>query len=176
MRERVWLAYPPAYLGSFRSASKSNMAVKMTTAFAFLKNSGCPIYPSHHPWECKLHEKGSSHAEGGERRRKACLSAFQRLVLHSAGSHPSGTCMPLSSHYVRSGAIKCQLPQIPGEARKGSHFEDRKPSEKRLVLRVPKPASVVTSQPSLAPRTLPLSLSRVHCSASDLPLACGPCR
>lgn len=83
MRERVWLAYPPAYLGSFRSASKSNMAVKMTTAFAFLKNSGCPIYPSHHPWECKLHEKGSSHAEGGERRRKACLSAFQRLVLHS---------------------------------------------------------------------------------------------
>lgn len=88
MRERVWLAYPPAYLGSFRSASKSNMAVKMTTAFAFLKNSGCPIYLSHHPWECKLHEKGSSHAEGGEGRRKACLSAFQRLVLHSAGSHP----------------------------------------------------------------------------------------
>lgn len=96
----------PIYLLTWTPSGRPQIAtslVKMTMAFAILKKSGCPIYPSHQPWECKLHEKDSSRAEGRERRRKACLTAFQRLLLHSKWHlHPS-----LKSLHWKLG---CQMP------------------------------------------------------------------
>ena len=121
----------PIYLLTWTPSGRPQIAtslVKMTMTFALVKKSGCPIYPSHHLWECKLHEKDSSHGfpEASPARcrgppKGALASLFKvntlEVRLSSASCHrvlgKQGKSLSLGTGRLLRSGLSCVCPNLP---------------------------------------------------------------